>query len=413
MDLKTIQTLSSTGCHQQCLQACQQLLENDAENPSAWVIAGQSLLNLGQPEKALECAKKAIEIDPNNADAYISLAATYRNLRFFNEAIAAALESLRLQPANPEALIKLCQTYRHLNDLSSAIQAIELAFKLDPKNPRAYLESGRISLEEGEPVKAKELLGRAVDLNDKMPESHRFLSIALYLAGDHQASIASIDNAVSLNPSCKHNKEVEALLKSKINAAQSISTSKTLANGELSTGQISSTFPVVLKRPVEEGLANSLRKARHLELEQWSLPIKGNAKTTTFSLFEDNSRALHSAEKDLTALARKAIGTNVYIRDSWCNILRGGGYAVKHNHSSFLNRIQGLECKQKDFALVYYVSVGDQGGEEPGFLKFYDPEEYILPEEGMVLIFPADRDHSVSYSGTSDRIIIGANFWSV
>ena len=102
--------------------------------------------------------------------------------------------------------------------MPSAISAIELAIKLDANNVNAYLESGGISLEEGEPVKAKELLTRAVELNDKAPESHRYLGIALYLAGHHQASITSINNAVNLNPTCKHNREVEALLKSKINA---------------------------------------------------------------------------------------------------------------------------------------------------------------------------------------------------
>ena len=78
-----------------------------------------------------------------------------------------------------------------------------------------------------------------------------------------------------------------------------------------------------------------------------------------------------------------------------------------------LNRIQGFECTAKNFALVCYVSVGDQGGKEPGLPKFCDPEERILPEEGMVLIFPVEGYHSVKYSGTKERIIIGANFWSV
>ena len=413
VDPKTIQTLSSAGRSKECFQACQRLLENGIDKPLAWNFAARSLLDLGQPETALEYAKKAVEADRNNADAYINLAATYQRLRQFKKAIAAALESLRLQPANPEALIKLCQVYRHLNDLPNAVRAIELAIKLDANNANAYLESGRISLEEGEPVIAKELLIKSVELNGKAPESHRYLSIALYLMGDHQASIASIDNAVNLAPACKHNKEVEALLKSKINAAEPISTIKTHANGELPLRQVSPTFPIALKRPVEEGLVDSLRRVRHLELKQWDLPVKGNAKTTTFSLFEENSRSLHFLETDLKALAEEAIGADIYIRDSWCNILRGGGYVPRHSHESLLNRIQGFECNAKNFALVYYVSVGDQGAEDPGFLKFYDPEEYILPEEGTILIFPADRYHSVKYLGAKERIIVGANIWSI
>ena len=53
VDLKAIQTLSSAGRRQECLKACQQLLEKEAENPSAWNFTAKTLLALGQPENAL------------------------------------------------------------------------------------------------------------------------------------------------------------------------------------------------------------------------------------------------------------------------------------------------------------------------------------------------------------------------
>ena len=118
-------------------------------------------------------------------------------------------------------------------------------------------------------------------------------------------------------------------------------------------------------------------------------------------------------EQDLIALAKEAVGTSVYISESWFTILTGGGFVEKHCHSSELSRIKGFGDKSKKFALVYYLNVGDQSCDEPGFLKFYDPEEYILPVNGMVIIFPAERYHSVNYSGTKERTIIGMNFWSI
>ncbi len=107
------------------------------------------------------------------------------------------------------------------------------------------------------------------------------------------------------------------------------------------------------------------------------------------------------------------IGTDVYFCDSWFTILNGGGFVDKHNHASNLNKIKGFGDQIKNFVLVYYLNVGDQSSEEPGFLKLYDPEEYILPAAGMVIIFPADRYHSVRYSGSKDRVMIGANLWSI
>ena len=63
------------------------------------------------------------------------------------------------------------------------------------------------------------------------------------------------------------------------------------------------------------------------------------------------------------------------------------------------------------YSLVYYVSIGDQKCSKPGILKLYDPVENILPIEGMITIFPADRFHSVEYNGVKDRVIIGINFY--
>ena len=122
---------------------------------------------------------------------------------------------------------------------------------------------------------------------------------------------------------------------------------------------------------------------------------------------------MHFVEKDLIALAEEAIGTKVYIKESWFTILSGGGFVDKHNHVSELNKLKGFGDQRKHFALVYYVNVGDQNCDDPGFLKFYDPEELILPTNGMVIIFPAERYHSVSYSGNKERTIIGLNFISI
>ena len=67
----------------------------------------------------------------------------------------------------------------------------------------------------------------------------------------------------------------------------------------------------------------------------------------------------------------------------------------------------------KKYSLTYYLSVGDQNCSKPGILKLYDPDEEILPSEGTIVIFPADRNHSAAYGGKIDRVMIGVNFYSL
>ena len=76
-------------------------------------------------------------------------------------------------------------------------------------------------------------------------------------------------------------------------------------------------------------------------------------------------------------------------------------------------RVKKLQIIDQKYSLVYYLSVGDQNCKEPGILKLYDPDQEILPYDGMVIIFPASRRHSAVYGGKTDRVMIGVNFYSI
>ena len=103
--------------------------------------------------------------------------------------------------------------------------------------------------------------------------------------------------------------------------------------------------------------------------------------------------------------------SNILIKDSFVTIFKSGGGVNKHNHINKFDRL--LKCGYRKLSLVYYLSIGDQDCEEPGILKLYNPNREILPTEGMIIIFPADRLHSASYSGKKDRIIVGVNFYII
>ena len=45
--------------------------------------------------------------------------------------------------------------------------------------------------------------------------------------------------------------------------------------------------------------------------------------------------------------------------------------------------------------------------------KLNNPDEEILPSNGMVMIIPANRYHSAVYNGKIDRVMIGVNFYSL
>ncbi|ABM77039.1 tetratricopeptide repeat protein [Prochlorococcus marinus] len=79
-DLATIQELSTAGRHQECLQACQSLLQVDPEDTSAWKYTGKSRLALGQFEKAQQCLTKAHHLDRSDPEKPKDIGNIFLNL---------------------------------------------------------------------------------------------------------------------------------------------------------------------------------------------------------------------------------------------------------------------------------------------------------------------------------------------
>ena len=97
--------------------------------------------------------------------------------------------------------------------------------------------------------------------------------------------------------------------------------------------------------------------------------------------------------------------------ESFLNIFNSGSGSIPHIHITSFDKTNNL-INQK-FSLQYYLSVGDQDCSEPGIFKLNNPDEEILPFNGMVMIIPANRHHSAVYNGKLDRVMIGVNFYSL
>ena len=63
--------------------------------------------------------------------------------------------------------------------------------------------------------------------------------------------------------------------------------------------------------------------------------------------------------------------------------------------------------------MLFRSDVGDQSGLEPGVLRLFNPDESIMPLNGMIVIINGNKKHHALYDGRTDRIMIGVNFYSI
>ena len=172
--------------------------------------------------------------------------------------------------------------------------------------------------------------------------------------------------------------------------------------------------PLILRRPAERELINLLLQMDSKGLDRTSDARYGNGRCSRgFKLFSENHPVITKVAEDLTCIVKDALKSEIYIADTFFNILGAGGGSSPHNHLQEVDGDYGLFLGRQKYSLVYYLSVGDQNCSEPGTLKLLNPDKEILPRDGMIVIIPAARKHYAVYNGGKDRMMIGINFYSV
>ena len=363
---------------QQALDLIDSLSKNYPDNSLLLNIRGACYADLGQLDIAAQSYKKALSIKPDYAKAHYNLGGVLQELDKLGDSVKSYRSAIKFEPKNAQAHNNLAIVLRELNQLEEA----EISCR------------------------------KAIALNPEYAEALCCLGIINYSNGDLDSAIGHMKKANAIDPNLKIIKLLLAVLESrKIHKNSEVSYSN--KNNQDYVVDLPSN-PLILNRDVEHELIDKLYQIKSLELNKTKDPSYGNARGSGYQLFQDEDSAIiKTVEDDIVKIVTKAIKADIHIKDSFFTILGSGGGVNRHNHISALDLDSSLNLAQQKFSLVYYLSIGDQDCREPGILKLYDPSENILPHNGMIIIFPSDRNHSVIYNRKKDRVIIGINFYSL
>ena len=302
----------------------------------------------------------------------------------------------------------LKQTGRITDLLTPMQKSVQLA----PQDAEVQSNLGVTLKELGRLEESEASLRHAITLKPDYAVAHYSLIRVLYNMGYKNLARGSIEKANHID---SQSKEIE-LVWSFIKSRKSSEESETLVGDESKASafrELTSNL-VILNRVVEEELISYIYGMSSKALNETKDARYGSGTCSSdFNLFEDGGSIIQTTAEDLTRIMMEAVKSDVYIFDSFFNILSAGGGSTPHKHLNNLDKDIELNVGNKKFSLVYYLSVGDQHCREPGILKLYDPVEDILPSEGMITIIPAGRMHSAVYGGETDRVMIGVNFYSL
>ena len=400
----------NSGREDEAIRLYHQAIKIDPNDPDAYRNLGNLYFRLGNFKDAAAICRKSIEINSDNSEALLTLGWSCKELGNLDEALSSTLKSLDLKPNNPTALMNLGGIYVDLGEYTNALYYTQKSIEIEKDNSKALLNLGWIYFHMGKLNQAESSLQRALKINSLTEAAcHRALALVNCAKGDIKEAETWLDRALKKEPHSSENKIIKIAILSKKNRRS------TSYFGELKTRKCSkniSDFIAISNIPVDQNLIESLRKIKAVDLNDLNEPTFGNATGSSYNFFEENLNATKDIRKQLKACAEGALSSRVYFTDSFFTILSGNGKVEKHAHITTLDKHKNLNLGENKYALVYYLSAGEEDCTEPGILRLYEPDDYIKPRSGMVVIIPARRYHSVDYNGTKDRIIIGVNFYA-
>ena len=284
-----------------------------------------------------------------------------------------------------------------------------------PTHYKAHNNLGSILFKLGRLDEAEVSFKKAIEYKPEFEVAHNNLGTALEKLGRYDEAETSYKKAIEYKPDYfEAHKNLNMLLRQNklLLKIEQVRNSKKQIKVRNLGAEIGLTInPFISKRKGDSKLIAELYKIKSVELDKTKDARYGRGRCSDYELFENNSTIIQTVKKDLTYIMSQAVKSDIYIIESFFNILRSGSGLTPHTHITDFDRTHGLINKK--YSLTYYLSVGDQNCSEPGILKLYDPDKEILPSEGTIVIFPAERSHSIIYGGKLDRVMIGVNFYSL
>lgn len=324
-----------------------------------------------QIQKAFEISKKVIHLDPKDAETHNNIGFILFKLKKYDQSENSCKKALELKSDFAQAHFNLGLVQSKKEKLKDAEISYKKAIQIKINYFQAYNNLGNIQKQLDKLKEAEDNYRKALQFQPKYIEAQNNLNLLV-----NERKVLSFVNKGD-------NKE------------------RNLESNEL----------YITNRFVEKELILELSKIKFPTLNNTKGgPLYGIGNTSNYNLFQNNYLVLKNVEEDLTKIIEKSINSKIYIMESFYNVLKAGSGSKIHHHITPFDRKNKL-IKNK-YSLVYYLSVGDQSSNQPGILKLYNPEKEILPINGMVIIWPADRLHSSSYGGKKDRLMIGINFYS-
>jgi tetratricopeptide (TPR) repeat protein len=193
------------GNPSEAITDCEQAIELEPENYTAYFQLAKMQRALGEPEKAIANIAHLIRLKDDFAEAYSLRADLYLSTGKGNDALADIEKVIELTPEDETAYLLRGRIRELLGDADAAFLDYQTASELNPFNEEAYLLAGQLMTSREKYGEAIALFDEAIEHNENFARAYAARAFAKRQTGDMEGALADEKIAGELNPEEKPN----------------------------------------------------------------------------------------------------------------------------------------------------------------------------------------------------------------
>jgi len=179
---------------------CEQIIEMDPDNFTAYFLLAKTAQQTGELEKAIGHLDKAIGIKEDFIEGYTLRAGIYLAIEKGNEALTDVEKVIELAPEDETAYLLRGRIHELVGDHEAALLDYQSVLELNPFSEAAYLLAGRLLIADEKYDDALTLYNEAIENIENFAEVYAARAIVKHQTGDHEGALTDEKTAKALNP---------------------------------------------------------------------------------------------------------------------------------------------------------------------------------------------------------------------
>ncbi len=217
--------------YSKALEALNEKIERAPQNADGYFKKGEVLEKLNNPDNAIINYKKAIKLDSLNPGYYKSLARLFFRNDKLSRAEENALKAQQLGDQTADLYQLLADVYIKKGEFTIALNHLNRAIDTAPRNSAYTFRKGKLYLELGDTLKAKDYLLGNLHRIDPGPEVYESLADIYLAEKDYNKAVAYLDS--SIEHTSRNKKELLVKKAGFLQRSGNLSAAKSLLNQQL------------------------------------------------------------------------------------------------------------------------------------------------------------------------------------